>query len=66
MQAKGGLAERADRLVAILVATGLSDLLDLPVLLHVTLWVLAAASTETVVRRVLMVRKQALSDSPQG
>ena len=30
MQAKGGIAERADRLVAILVMTGLSDLFDLP------------------------------------
>ena len=65
MQAKGGLAERADRLVAILVATGLSDLLDLPVLLFVTIWVLAAANTETVVRRILMVRKQAMAASTQ-
>ena len=38
MEAKGGIAERADRLVAILVMTGLSDLLDLPVLLTLTLW----------------------------
>ncbi|MEO7350742.1 MAG: phosphatidylinositol phosphate synthase [Marmoricola sp.] len=63
MDAKGGLAERADRLVAILVATGLSGLFDLPVLLYLTLWVLALANTETVVRRILMVRKQALSEA---
>jgi len=65
MDAKGGLAERADRLVAILVATGLSGLFDLPVLLQVTLWVLALANTETVVRRILMVRKQALAEAGQ-
>ncbi|WP_030484170.1 phosphatidylinositol phosphate synthase [Nocardioides aequoreus] len=62
MQAKGGLAERADRLVAVLVMTGFSDLLDLPVLLQATLWLLAVASTVTVVQRVLMVRRQALAD----
>src|SRR6476469_8292794 len=38
MQAKGGIAERADRLVAILVMTGLADMLDLPILVEVTLW----------------------------
>ncbi len=59
MQAKVGLAERADRLVAILAMTGLSDLFDLPVLLSATLWVLAAASTVTVVQRVVVVRRQA-------
>lgn len=67
MQAKGGIAERADRLVAVLVMTGFSDLLDLPVLLQATLWLLAVASTVTVVQRVLMVRRQALADDgPAG
>ncbi len=61
MEAKGGVAERADRIVAILVMTGLSDLLDLPVLLTLTLWVLAVASTVTVVQRMLGVRRQALT-----
>ena len=61
LQAKGGLAERADRLVAILVMTGLGALLDLPWLMYAAIWVLAAANTETVVRRVLMVRSQALA-----
>lgn len=64
MQAKGGLAERADRLVAVLVLTGLSDLLDLPVLLYAVLWLLAAASTITVLQRVLAVRRQALGGQP--
>jgi len=61
MDAKGGLAERADRLVAILVMTGLGAIFDLPILLFVTLWVLAFASTYTVVFRVLKVRRQALA-----
>jgi CDP-diacylglycerol--glycerol-3-phosphate 3-phosphatidyltransferase len=66
MEAKGGLAERADRLVAILVMTGLGDLFDLPVLMYVTIWALALASTETVVRRILMVRRQAIAASATG
>jgi len=59
MQARGGIAERADRLVAILVMTGLSDIFDLPVLIPFTLIVLALASTITVLQRVLSVRSQA-------
>ncbi|CAN5303869.1 CDP-alcohol phosphatidyltransferase family protein [soil metagenome] len=61
MEARGGIAERADRLAAILVMTGLSDLFDLPVLLVLTLMVLAVASTITVLQRILQVRRQALS-----
>jgi CDP-diacylglycerol---glycerol-3-phosphate 3-phosphatidyltransferase len=59
MQAKGGIAERADRLVAILVMTGLADIFNLFVLIPVTLGVLAVASTITVVQRVMLVRGQA-------
>lgn len=66
MQAKGGLAERADRLVAILVMTGLSDLLNLPILMELTLWVLAVANTQTVIVRVLMVRRQAVAHQHPG
>ena len=65
MQAKGGIAERADRLVAILLMTGLAGLLDLPILVEVTLWVLAAASTVTVLQRIMMVRKQSLAAPEQ-
>lgn len=61
MDAKGGLAERADRLVSILVMTGLGALFDLPILMYVTLWALALASTYTVIFRVLKVRRQALA-----
>src|SRR3954468_10632677 len=68
MQAKGGIAERSDRLVAILLMTGLADLLRLlgvddrvMWLIPVTLGLLAVASTVTVVQRILAVRRQALS-----
>ena len=63
MDAKGGIAERADRLVAILVMTGLGALFDLPILMYVTLWALALASTYTVAFRVLKVRRQALASA---
>jgi CDP-diacylglycerol--glycerol-3-phosphate 3-phosphatidyltransferase/CDP-diacylglycerol--inositol 3-phosphatidyltransferase len=59
MEAKGGIAERADRLVAILVMTGLSDIFDAPFLIPLTLGLLALASTITVFQRVLTVRSQA-------
>ena len=61
MEAKGGLAERADRLVAILVMTGLAAIFDVLVLIPITLGVLAVASTITVVQRILTVRRQALA-----
>jgi len=62
-QAKEGIAARADRLVAVLVATGLSDIFDVPAILEVTLWVLAVASTVTVVQRILTVRRQARAEA---
>lgn len=58
-QAKGGIATRADRLVAVLAAAGLSDWFDVPILLEVVLWLLAVASTVTVAQRILTVRSQA-------
>lgn len=61
LDAKGGIAERADRLVSILVMTGLGALFDLPILMYVTLWALAAASTYTVGFRVLKVYRQAVA-----
>ena len=59
--AQVGIAERADRLVAILVMTGLGAIFDLPILMHVTLWALAAASTITVGQRIWTVRQQAVA-----
>jgi CDP-diacylglycerol--glycerol-3-phosphate 3-phosphatidyltransferase len=60
MQAKGGIAERADRLVLILVATFFADALDFLPLLVAALVLLAVASTVTVVQRMVGVRRQAL------
>ncbi len=71
MQAKVGIAERSDRLVTILVAVGLADLLRLlgvddgvMWLIPVALGLLAVASTITVVQRILVVREQALAAAP--
>ena len=58
LDARGGLAERADRLVAILVMTGLAGIFDLDLLIYLTLWVLAAANTQTVFLRVRKVYLQ--------
>lgn len=60
LDARGGIAERSDRLVAILLGAGFAGLLDLPILLEVVLWVLAVASAYTVVFRVMKVRRQAI------
>lgn len=62
LHASGGLAERADRLVSVLVVGFFSDVFNLPILLHIVLWYLAVASTITVVQRSLSVRKQVLAD----
>ena len=35
---------------------------DLPILMEVTLWALAAASTVTVVQRIWVVRRQAYAE----
>jgi len=71
MQAKVGIAERSDRLVAILFMTGLADLLrhlgvpdGVMWLIPITLGVLAVASTVTVVQRIMVVRRQALALAP--
>lgn len=60
-EAKVGIAERADRLVLILVMTGLGAIFDLPVLMYVALWLLAFASTITVAQRIWVVRQQAIA-----
>jgi len=62
MQAKGGIAERSDRLVSILVMTGFNGLFDAAFLTEITLWALAVASAITVVQRMLIVHKQAVAD----
>ncbi|MEU4606480.1 phosphatidylinositol phosphate synthase [Kribbella sp. NPDC023972] len=62
LKASGGLAERSDRLVSVLVIAFFSDVLNLPILLKIVLWALAIASTITVIQRSLSVRKQVLAD----
>jgi CDP-diacylglycerol---glycerol-3-phosphate 3-phosphatidyltransferase len=60
MRADVGIAERADRLVAVLLTTGLVGLGLPEVFLLVVLALLALASLVTVVQRILTVRSQAL------
>jgi CDP-diacylglycerol---glycerol-3-phosphate 3-phosphatidyltransferase len=59
MTAKVGVAERAERLVLILVATGLNGIFGLPILTELALWLLTVASGITVIQRMIVVRQQA-------
>lgn len=52
-----GIAERSERLVILLVAVGLGGL-DVPYVLSVGLWVLAALSGITVVQRLIETRNR--------
>lgn len=63
MTADVGVTERADRLVTILVCTGL-DGLGLPYVQALALWVLAVGSTITIGQRAIAVRRQALAEAP--
>ncbi|GAB3437671.1 CDP-alcohol phosphatidyltransferase family protein [Phycicoccus ginsengisoli] len=58
-----GIAERADRLVAVLVTTGFVGLGLPEIVLGVVLALLAVASLVTVVQRMLVVRRQALAET---
>lgn len=53
-----GIAERGERLLTILVLTGLSGLFGVGVLRDIGLWALAVATTVTVVQRMVEVRRQ--------
>lgn len=53
-----GIAERAERLVAILVLTGFSGIFDAPILRTIALWGLAVVTAITVVQRFVEVYKQ--------
>jgi CDP-diacylglycerol--glycerol-3-phosphate 3-phosphatidyltransferase len=67
MSANVGIAERSDRLVVVLVATGLVGLGIPEAVLAVVLVLLAAASLVTIFQRVGTVRRQALHDNqPAG
>ncbi|PRY56665.1 CDP-diacylglycerol--glycerol-3-phosphate 3-phosphatidyltransferase [Knoellia remsis] len=61
MTANVGIAERAERLVAVLVTTGLVGWFLPEVFLTVVLALLALASLITVVQRMLEVRRQVLA-----
>ena len=61
MTANVGIVERAERLVAVLAATGLVGLGDVPEVLLTVVLALLAASLITVAQRMLTVRRQALS-----
>jgi CDP-diacylglycerol---glycerol-3-phosphate 3-phosphatidyltransferase len=56
VRADVGLAERSERIIIILLSTGLSGL-GVPYVLPVGLWALAALSTVTFGQRVLVVRR---------
>lgn len=58
-----GIAERAERLVSVLVVTGLTGLGLPEVVLLTVLILLALASTATVIQRVVAVHKQAMASS---
>lgn len=58
MTAKVGIAERAERLVLILVATAFNGMFGLPILTELALWLLAVASGITVIQRMIVVRQQ--------
>lgn len=60
-----GLAERAERLILVLLGIALAGF-GLELALAVALWLLAAASAITVVQRLLEVRRQAALTSAAG
>ncbi len=64
-QANVGIAERAERLVSVLVVTGLTGLGLPAVVLLVTLCLLATASLVTVIQRIATVHRQSLEE-PDG
>ncbi|MDQ6897872.1 MAG: CDP-alcohol phosphatidyltransferase family protein [Actinomycetota bacterium] len=66
MTANVGIAERADRLLAVLLATFLVGLGVPVVLLIVVLGLLAVASFITVIQRMLAVRRQVPTNRPKN
>ena len=60
-----GIAERAERLIIVLVGTGLTGF-GVPYVLAVALWLLVAASTITVFQRLATVWEQAHRPAPDA
>jgi CDP-diacylglycerol--glycerol-3-phosphate 3-phosphatidyltransferase len=63
MTANVGITERADRLVVVLVATGL-DGMGVPYIQALALWYVAVGSTITIAQRTLTIRRQSLAETP--
>ena len=66
LRGDGGLIERPERLIIVLVGAGLSDLpfFPLPLALPVAMWVLAVASLVTCAQRLHTVRRSAGAADP--
>jgi CDP-diacylglycerol---glycerol-3-phosphate 3-phosphatidyltransferase len=61
-----GIAERAERVIIVLIGTGLSgDFLGVPYVQAVALWLLVAGSTITVGQRLATVRQQSKAQPQQ-
>jgi len=66
LEGGGGLIERPERLIIVLLGAGLSDLpfFPIPMALPVAMWVLAVASLVTVGQRVHTVRSSPGATDP--
>jgi CDP-diacylglycerol---glycerol-3-phosphate 3-phosphatidyltransferase len=66
LNADGGLIERPERLIIVLVGAGFSDLPihPLPLALPIAMWLLAAASLVTLGQRVASVRRSPAANEP--
>ena len=56
LRGDGGIIERPERLVIVLMGAGFAGLIGLPVLLDIAMWLLAAASLVTLAQRLHAVR----------
>jgi CDP-diacylglycerol--glycerol-3-phosphate 3-phosphatidyltransferase len=63
LSATVGIAERAERLIIVLVGTGLTGL-GVPFVLAIALWLLVGASTITVGQRLATVWQQTRAEAP--
>lgn len=59
-----GIAERAERIILVLVTTGLAGLFGWPWLQAAGLWLLAVLTVVTIGQRMVEVRRQAVTDPP--
>ena len=64
LRGDGGIIERPERLVIVLVGAGLSGLFGLPIILEIAMWLLAVASIVTVAQRLHAVRTSAGAMDP--